>query len=75
MFAQINASSSPYEGEDDFFARPQSQDDISIASRRPIPVQMALAAAGRPRGRSESANSFSNSSRPPSSSGFAGSSS
>ena len=74
MFAQINASSSPYEGEDDFFARPQSQDDISIASRRPIPVQMALA-AGRPRGRSESANSFSNSSRPPSSSGFAGSSS
>ncbi|KIM42225.1 hypothetical protein M413DRAFT_444670 [Hebeloma cylindrosporum] len=70
----INASSSPYEGEDDFFARSQSQDDISIASRRPIPVQVALAAAGRPRGRSESANSLSNHSRPPSSTGFAGSS-
>ncbi|PPQ97581.1 hypothetical protein CVT26_002309 [Gymnopilus dilepis] len=61
----INASSSPYEGEDDFFARAQSQDDISVASKRPIPIQLA-----RPRGRSESANSASNNSRPPSSTGF-----
>ncbi|KAF8156697.1 hypothetical protein B0H34DRAFT_710210 [Crassisporium funariophilum] len=63
----INASSSPYEAEDDFFARSGgSQDDMSIASKRPIPVEMGLR---RPRGRSESANSASNS-RPPSSAGF-----
>ncbi|TFK32807.1 hypothetical protein BDQ12DRAFT_638338 [Crucibulum laeve] len=53
----INASSSPYEGEDDFFAR--SQDDLSILSKRLPTVD------GRPRGQSESANS-----RPPSSTGF-----
>ncbi|PPQ92121.1 hypothetical protein CVT25_007952 [Psilocybe cyanescens] len=67
----INASSSPYEGEDDFFAPVHSQDDMSIASKRPIAVQMAL----RPRGRSESATSPSASnSRPPSSAGFVSSS-
>jgi len=70
MYVQINAASSPYEGEDDFFTRAQSQDDISVASKRPIPVRLALAAS-RPRGRSESANSMSgNTSRPPSSTGF-----
>ncbi|KAF9005893.1 hypothetical protein BDQ17DRAFT_1389510 [Cyathus striatus] len=56
----INASSSPYEGEDDFFSR--SQDDLLIAVKR-SPIE------GRPRGQSESANS-----RPPSSVGFAKSS-
>ncbi|KAF8952953.1 hypothetical protein BDZ97DRAFT_1874872 [Flammula alnicola] len=65
----INASSSPYEGEDDFFSRSQSQDDMSLASKKPIPVQVSLGLGGRPRGRSESANSASNS-RPPSSTGF-----
>ncbi|KAF9041185.1 hypothetical protein BJ165DRAFT_1487556 [Panaeolus papilionaceus] len=75
----INASSSPYEGEDDFFAR-TAQDDLSLASKRPTPVNVSL--AGRPRGRSESANSaYLNispafgGSRPPSSIGQAGSSS
>ncbi|KAF5380098.1 hypothetical protein D9615_006122 [Tricholomella constricta] len=56
----INASSSPYEGEDDFFAR--SQDDLSISKKKTPTPQ----AEGRPRGQSESANS-----RPPSSAGFA----
>ncbi|KDR68463.1 hypothetical protein GALMADRAFT_257197 [Galerina marginata CBS 339.88] len=64
----INASSSPYEGEDDFFTPGQSQDDISIASKRPIQIHITM--AGRPRGRSESANSATNNSRPPSSVGF-----
>ncbi|KAF9530056.1 hypothetical protein CPB83DRAFT_752667, partial [Crepidotus variabilis] len=50
----INASSSPYEGEDDFFSR-HSQDDINLnAARRILGVQGDF---GRPRGRSESANS------------------
>ncbi|PPR08250.1 hypothetical protein CVT24_001292 [Panaeolus cyanescens] len=66
----INASSSPYEVEDDFFAR-TAQDDLSLASKRPI--QVAISLAGRPRGRSESANSLhltSSTSRPhPSSAG------
>ncbi|KAG6917774.1 hypothetical protein DXG01_001179 [Tephrocybe rancida] len=53
----INASSSPYEGEDDFFAR--SQDDLSI------PTKKTPLSESRPRGQSESANS-----RPPSSTGF-----
>ncbi|KAL1748764.1 hypothetical protein HDZ31DRAFT_28944 [Schizophyllum fasciatum] len=44
----INASSSPYEGEDDFFAR--AQDDSAIPSSRP-----ASAVDGRPRGKSETA--------------------
>jgi len=65
----INASSSPYEGEDDFFSRPQSQDDIKltsgIAARRSVQPELG----GRPRGRSESANSTH--SRPPSSLGAA----
>lgn len=51
---QINASSSPYEGEDDFFSG--SQDDLSLPSRRPPNLDI------RQRGQSESANS-----RPPSS--------
>ncbi|KAF8067651.1 hypothetical protein FPV67DRAFT_1492755 [Lyophyllum atratum] len=55
----INASSSPYEGEDDFFAR--SQDDLSIPSKR----NPTSPSEGRPRGQSESANS-----RPSSSVGF-----
>ncbi|KAF8880018.1 hypothetical protein BD779DRAFT_1446557, partial [Infundibulicybe gibba] len=56
----INAASSPYEGEDDFFAR--SHDDLSIPSKRAPNSPLD----GRPRGQSESANS-----RPPSSAGFA----
>ncbi|KAI0027673.1 hypothetical protein K488DRAFT_90581 [Vararia minispora EC-137] len=44
----INSGCSPYEGEDDFFAR--SQDDSSIPRRSPA----VDAAAGRPRGQSES---------------------
>ncbi|KAF5349205.1 hypothetical protein D9756_009312 [Leucocoprinus leucothites] len=52
----INASSSPYEGEDDFF---KSQDDIDIPPRR------GLANGGRPRGQSECISS-----RPSSSAGF-----
>ncbi|KAF8801075.1 hypothetical protein BYT27DRAFT_7198651 [Phlegmacium glaucopus] len=63
----INASSSPYEAEDDFFVRSgQSMDDLSIASKRPSAVDFGF---GRPRGRSECTNSPSNS-RPPSSTGF-----
>ncbi|KDQ60226.1 hypothetical protein JAAARDRAFT_174251 [Jaapia argillacea MUCL 33604] len=42
----INSGSSPYEGEDDFFAR--SQDDMSLASKR-SPIDPS-----RPRGQSES---------------------
>ncbi|KAI0746850.1 hypothetical protein C8Q80DRAFT_1177882 [Daedaleopsis nitida] len=45
----INSSSSPYEGEDDFFSRQHSQDDSSIPNR-----STAAAEAGRPRGQSES---------------------
>jgi len=62
---QINASSSPYEGEDDFFVR-QTQDDITLNTSRSfrrvsgVPVD-----AGRPRGKSESLNA-STGSRPPS---------
>jgi len=56
----INASSSPYEGEDDFFVR--AQDDISIPLKRSTATPSI---EGRPRGQSESANS-----RPPSSTGF-----
>jgi len=52
----INASSSPYESEDDFFVR--SQDDLFILPKRSPLVE------GRPRGQSES------NSRPPSSTGF-----
>ena len=66
LMQQINASSSPYEGEDDFFTR-HSQDDINfteaIASRRFSGVH---GCAGRPRGKSESVNSNAGS-RPPSS--------
>jgi len=63
---QINASSSPYEGEDDFFSRSHSQDDIRIASatspRRAVQPELALGAlGGRPRGRSESVHSHSHS--------------
>ncbi|GLB39265.1 hypothetical protein LshimejAT787_0604270 [Lyophyllum shimeji] len=47
----INASSSPYEGEDDFFAR--SQDDSSIPSKKTATSPLE----GRPRGQSEAANS------------------
>ncbi|TRM69858.1 hypothetical protein BD626DRAFT_475521 [Schizophyllum amplum] len=43
----INASSSPYEGEDDFFSR--AQDDSAVPSPRPAPVD------SRPRGKSETA--------------------
>lgn len=46
----INASSSPYESEDDFFSR-SSQDDLSIISKR------SPAMEARPRGQSESAGS------------------
>ena len=53
---QINASSSPYEGEDDFFIR--SQDDLFILPKRSPLME------GRPRGQSESK------SRPPSATGF-----
>ncbi|RPD65590.1 hypothetical protein L226DRAFT_530868 [Lentinus tigrinus ALCF2SS1-7] len=45
----INSSSSPYEGEDDFFSRQHSQDDSSIPNR-----PSSAADAGRPRGQSES---------------------
>ncbi|KAJ4485441.1 hypothetical protein J3R30DRAFT_3696796 [Lentinula aciculospora] len=54
----INASSSPYEDEDDFFTK-GSQDDISLPKRSPSALSDS-----RPRGQSESANS-----RPPSSAG------
>jgi len=54
----INASSSPYEDEDDFFSR-GSQDDLSIPKRSPSALSDS-----RPRGQSESSNS-----RPPSSAG------
>ncbi|KAF9444642.1 hypothetical protein P691DRAFT_677223 [Macrolepiota fuliginosa MF-IS2] len=53
----INASSSPYEGEDDFF---KSHDDIRLLPKR------GLNNGGRPRGQSECTGS-----RPPSSAGFA----
>lgn len=43
----INSESSPYEGDDDFFAH--TQDDLSITRR-----SSALDASGRPRGQSES---------------------
>ncbi|KAH9941307.1 uncharacterized protein BXZ73DRAFT_42053 [Epithele typhae] len=46
----INSSSSPYEGEDDFFSRQHSQDDSSIPSRS----ASTAPDAGRPRGQSES---------------------
>ncbi|KAK7678670.1 hypothetical protein QCA50_018251 [Cerrena zonata] len=48
----INSSSSPYEGEDDFFSRPHSQDDISVAQRSVSGASTPL--NGRPRGQSES---------------------
>ncbi|KAJ7654792.1 hypothetical protein B0H17DRAFT_1163490 [Mycena rosella] len=54
----INAGSSPYEDEDDFFAR-GSQDDLSIPSKLSVPPP-----EGRPRGQSASASS-----RPPSAAG------
>ncbi|KAJ6535913.1 hypothetical protein DFH09DRAFT_1179125 [Mycena vulgaris] len=54
----INAGSSPYEDEDDFFAR-GSQDDLSIPSKLSAPPR-----EGRPRGQSDSSNS-----RPPSAAG------
>ncbi|KAJ7243010.1 hypothetical protein C8J57DRAFT_1192043 [Mycena rebaudengoi] len=57
----INASSSPYEDEDDFFAR-GSQDDLSIPSKSAHPPE------GRARGKSDSSSSHS---RPPSAAGAA----
>ncbi|KAJ3724069.1 hypothetical protein EV361DRAFT_967000 [Lentinula raphanica] len=54
----INAASSPYEDEDDFFSK-GSQDDMSLPKRSPSALSDS-----RPRGQSESANS-----RPPSSAG------
>jgi len=56
----INASMSPYEGEDDFFNR--SHDDLSIPSKK---VANPPATESRLRGQSESVHS-----RPPSSTGF-----
>jgi len=49
----INASSSPYEDEDDFFKR--SHDDLSLSRRSPMPE-------GRSRGQSESVGSRTSSS-------------
>ncbi|KAH7924720.1 hypothetical protein BV22DRAFT_1034872 [Leucogyrophana mollusca] len=46
----INSSTSPYEGEDDFFTR--SQDDSSLRSKRSPSATADL--NGRPRGQSES---------------------
>lgn len=60
-FLQINSGSSPYEGEDDFFAR--SQDDLSLPAKR-LPTHEPNV---RPRGQSESVVN----SRPPSSAGTA----
>ncbi|KAJ7715715.1 hypothetical protein DFH07DRAFT_947675 [Mycena maculata] len=57
----INSGSSPYEDEDDFFAR-GSQDDLSIHSKLSAPPP-----EGRPRGSSDSSNNPS--SRPPSAAG------
>ncbi|KAJ3806234.1 hypothetical protein F5876DRAFT_50420 [Lentinula aff. lateritia] len=54
----INASSSPYEDEDDFFSK-GSQDDLSLPKRSP-----SVLSNSRSRGQSESATS-----RPPSSAG------
>jgi len=48
----INSGSSPYEGEDDFFAR--SHDDSSISTKRTTSVGGRGASLGRPRGSSES---------------------
>ncbi|KAI0795432.1 hypothetical protein C8Q75DRAFT_803318 [Abortiporus biennis] len=48
----INSSSSPYEGEDDFFARSHSQDDNAMSAKRS--PSGAFDASGRPRGQSES---------------------
>ncbi|KAH9831151.1 uncharacterized protein C8Q71DRAFT_715759 [Rhodofomes roseus] len=45
----INSGPSPYEGEDDFFAR--SQDDSALGKRTP---SAQFDATGRPRGQSES---------------------
>jgi len=51
----INASSSPYEADDDLFVPSgQSMDDLSITSKRPSQDSFGC---GRPRGRSECANS------------------
>ncbi|KAH7904977.1 hypothetical protein BJ138DRAFT_840466 [Hygrophoropsis aurantiaca] len=46
----INSSTSPYEGEDDFFTH--SQDDSSLGFRRSLPSTSEV--NGRPRGQSES---------------------
>jgi len=46
----INSESSPYEGEDDFFAT--TQDDLALQSKRSPSTN---GADGRPRGQSESA--------------------
>ncbi|TFK18685.1 hypothetical protein FA15DRAFT_675094 [Coprinopsis marcescibilis] len=58
----INSSSSPYEGDDDFFVR--GKDDMYIPSKR-----IESLVEGRQRGMSESISS----SRPPSSAGFSNS--
>ncbi|TFK67565.1 hypothetical protein BDN72DRAFT_798802 [Pluteus cervinus] len=49
----INASSSPYESDDDFFSS-RAHDDSSI---RPKRLASAMTFEGRPRGQSESVNS------------------
>ncbi|TCD68733.1 hypothetical protein EIP91_009879 [Steccherinum ochraceum] len=50
----INSSSSPYESEDDFFTRSQSQDDSSLSNAKRPPNGAKLDSSGRPRGQSES---------------------
>ncbi|PCH45076.1 hypothetical protein WOLCODRAFT_139379 [Wolfiporia cocos MD-104 SS10] len=47
----INSGPSPYEGEDDFFAR--AQDDLAL-HKRGQSTTLSLDASGRPRGQSDS---------------------
>jgi hypothetical protein len=61
---QINASSSPYEGEDDFFMR-HAQDDITLNASGAF--RRVSAATGRPRGKSETVNANQNAGSRPSS--------
>ncbi|KAF7296556.1 hypothetical protein HMN09_01062700 [Mycena chlorophos] len=59
----INAGSSPYEGEDDFFAQ-GSQDDLAMLAS----ASKSALKEGRPRGQSDTSSTHSHS-RPPSAAG------
>jgi len=50
----INSGCSPYESDDDFFSRSQTQDDTALASSKRSPSGASFDITGRPRGQSES---------------------